>query len=123
VTPSCSCGTGSSPTPLRLYKPAKLRDIMAPHFEALVDDGYLSGFRFGAMGRKEGRGGAAVKVAFANWHPVAAPNPRLTLYEMATINLGPCSRLLGCRAKNHLETFREVSALASSVHPRLMPNF
>jgi hypothetical protein len=38
------------------------------------------------MGRKEGRGGAAVKVAFANWRPVAAPNPRLTLYEMATIN-------------------------------------
>ena len=77
---------GTADETLRLYKPAKLRDIMAPHFEALVDDGYLSGFRFGAMGRKEGRGGAAVKVAFANWHPVAAPNPRLTLYEMATIN-------------------------------------
>ena len=27
-----------------------------------------------------------MKVVFANWHPVAAPNPRLTLYEMATIN-------------------------------------
>jgi Replication initiator protein A len=77
---------GTADETLRLYKPAKLRDIMAPHFDALVADGYLSGFRFGPMGRKEGRGGAAVKVAFANWRPVAAPNPRLTLYEMATIN-------------------------------------
>jgi hypothetical protein len=77
---------GTADETLRLYKPAKLRDIMAPHFEALVADGYLTGFHFGGMGRKEGRRGAAVKVSFANWHPVAAPNPRLTLYEMATIN-------------------------------------
>ena len=46
---------GTADETLRLYRPAKLRDIMAPHFEALVADGYLSGFRFGAMGRKEGR--------------------------------------------------------------------
>jgi hypothetical protein len=77
---------GTADETLRLYKPAKLRDIMAPHFEALVADGYLTGFRFGGLSRKEGRGGSAVKVSFANWHPVAAPNPRLTLYEMATIN-------------------------------------
>jgi Replication initiator protein A len=77
---------GTADETLRLYKPAKLRDIMAPHFDTLVADGYLSGFRFGSSGRSEGRVGAAVKVSFANWHPIAAPNPRLTLYEMATIN-------------------------------------
>jgi hypothetical protein len=77
---------GTADETLRLYKPAKLRAIMAPHLDALIDDGYLSGFRFGPMSRKEGRGGAAVKVSFADWRQAAAPNPRLTLYEMATIN-------------------------------------
>lgn len=77
---------GTADETLRRYKPAKLRAIMAPHFDALVDDGYISGFRFGTMGRREGRGSASVRVTFANWLPTAAPNPRLTLYEMATIN-------------------------------------
>jgi plasmid replication initiation protein len=77
---------GTADETLRRYRPAKLRDIMGPHFEELVKDGYLAEFRFAIQGRKESRGQAVVKVAFADWHPEAALNPQLSLHEMAAIN-------------------------------------
>lgn len=47
---------------LQAYRPAKLRDVMEPHLEALKADGYLSGYAW----KREGKQGAPVvlEVAF-----------------------------------------------------------
>jgi hypothetical protein len=73
------------------YRPAKLRDVMAPHLDALVADGYLAEYRW----KREGRGRAPV-VLEAAYTPTAAKAPRdrvLSDAELAAIL--DISRLLG----------------------------
>ena len=75
---------------LQSYRPAKLRDVMAPHLDALIADGYLLDYRW----RKEGKGRASVrlKVTYVPDEARAAPAPLTEREAEAVSEIG---RLLG----------------------------